>query len=72
MPIVFCETRAQEWTYRFLAASLRELASEAGTLQRLGDLPSAEAFPSSATPSARGGSGASPAAVRAWGAGKRV
>ncbi|MDQ3382987.1 MAG: Lsr2 family protein [Actinomycetota bacterium] len=43
VPIMFCETRAlaQEWTYRFLAASLQEAAAEAGAQQRVGDLAAA-------------------------------
>ncbi len=54
VPILFCETRAlaQEWTYRFLAASVQEAADEAGGTSRLADI-------SPATPP-------SAAQVRAW------
>ncbi len=40
IPIVFCETRAlaQEWTYRFLAAALREAADDAGARDRVTEL----------------------------------
>lgn len=43
VPILFCETRplAQEWTYRFLAASLREAMDEVGGTDRFADLVSA-------------------------------
>jgi len=43
VPILFCETRAlsQEWTYRFLAASLREAIEETGGDARLADLTTA-------------------------------
>ena len=49
VPIMFCETRAlaQEWTYRFLAAALREVGDEAGGNLRMVDLTPATA-PSSA------------------------
>ena len=49
VPIMFCETRAlaQEWTYRFLAAALREVGDEAGGNLRMADLTPATA-PSSA------------------------
>ncbi|MCK6211044.1 Lsr2 family protein [Georgenia sp. EYE_87] len=49
VPIIFCETRAlaQEWTYRFLAAALREVGDEAG-----GDLRMAELAPATAPSSA--------------------
>lgn len=48
VPILFCETRAlaQEWTYRFLAASVQEAADEVGSTSRLADL--APASPPSA------------------------
>ncbi|GAA1161545.1 Lsr2 family DNA-binding protein [Ornithinicoccus hortensis] len=54
VPIMFCETRAlaQEWTYRFLAASLREAAEEQGGDARVADLPAATPAP--------------PARIRAW------
>lgn len=54
VPILFCETRAlaQEWTYRFLAASVHEASDEAGGTIRVGGL--APATPPSA------------AQVRAW------
>lgn len=44
VPILFCETRAlaQEWTYRFLAASLQEASDEAGGTTRIADLASAK------------------------------
>ena len=53
VPIVFCETRklAQEWTYRFLAASVRGVAEEGvgadalGALAPGGDLPPVEPTP---------------------------
>jgi hypothetical protein len=53
VPIIFCETRklAQEWTYRFLAASVRGVAEEAvgagavGALAPGGALPPVEATP---------------------------
>lgn len=59
VPIVFCETRAlaQEWTYRFLAASLREIDSETGALQRLADLPTGTPVPPREATTAQ---------VRAW------
>lgn len=43
VPIQFCETRAlaQEWTYRFLGAALREAADEAGADPRVAALPTA-------------------------------
>lgn len=49
VPIMFCETRAlaQEWTYRFLAAALREAGDEAGGDLRVAELTQATA-PSSA------------------------
>lgn len=45
VPIIFCDTRAlaQEWTYRFLAAALREATEEAGTDDRVAALPAAAA-----------------------------
>lgn len=45
VPILFCETRAlaQEWTYRFLAAALREAVEEAGGDVRVADLRPATA-----------------------------
>ncbi len=54
VPIMFCETRAlaQEWTYRFLAASLRQAAEEEGGDARVAALPSATPVP--------------PARIRAW------
>jgi hypothetical protein len=54
IPIMFCETRAlaQEWTYRFLAAALREAGDQAG-----GDLREADLTPAT-TPSA--------AEIRLW------
>lgn len=54
VPIIFCETRAlaQEWTYRFLGAALREAAAEAGADERVAALPPAAP--------------ASTAEVRAW------
>lgn len=54
VPIHFCETRAlaQEWTYRFFGAALREARDEAGAASRVADLPSARA--------------ASAAEIRAW------
>lgn len=54
VPVIFAETRAlaQEWTYRFLAAALREAAEEVGSEPRLAALPAA-------TP-------ASAAQIRAW------
>lgn len=59
VPIIFAETRqlAQEWTYRFLAASLHETGLGAGTGQSLGELDGAPA-PEPKPPK--------PAAVRAW------
>jgi hypothetical protein len=40
VPVIFAETRAlaQEWTYRFLAAALTEVAQESGALERLAEL----------------------------------
>ncbi len=54
VPIHFCETRAlaQEWTYRFFGAALREAAAEAATDERVAALPPA------APPS--------PAQIRRW------
>ncbi|TDE89181.1 hypothetical protein EXU48_20860 [Occultella glacieicola] len=54
VPIVFCETRAlaQEWTYRFLAAALTEVAGEDIGAARTGALATAAA--------------PAPAAIRAW------
>lgn len=45
VPILFCETRAlaQEWTYRFFGAALREAAAEAGTDERVAALPTGAA-----------------------------
>ena len=59
MPIIFAETRklAQEWTYRFLAASLHEVGLATGTGQSLGELGGAPA-PEPKPPK--------PAVVRAW------
>lgn len=59
VPVIFAETRqlAQEWTYRFLAASLHELRLEGATDDRLGDLAAAPA-PATKPPK--------PAVVRAW------
>lgn len=47
VPIVFAETRAlaQEWTYRFLAACLDELETDAPALGRLDDVPAAGPLP---------------------------
>lgn len=44
VPILFCETRAlaQEWTYRFLAASLQEAIEESGGQDRVADLATAK------------------------------
>ncbi|MFK5634106.1 MULTISPECIES: histone-like nucleoid-structuring protein Lsr2 [unclassified Ornithinimicrobium] len=54
VPIVFCETRAlaQEWTYRFLAATLVHVGEDTHAAHEAGPMPSA------APPST--------AAVRAW------
>jgi len=54
VPIQFCETRAlaQEWTYRFFGAALREETAQIGSDERVAELPAAVA------PSA--------AEVRAW------
>lgn len=54
VPILFCETRAlaQEWTYRFLGAGLREAALGVGAD------PQVESFTSAAPPST--------AEIRAW------
>ncbi|CAN5415754.1 hypothetical protein BH23ACT6_BH23ACT6_16650 [soil metagenome] len=43
VPILFCENRAlaQEWTYRFLAASLQEAIEETGGKDRVADLATA-------------------------------
>lgn len=43
VPIIFAETRAlaQQWTYRFLAASLTEIEAEEAASGRLDDLPTA-------------------------------
>jgi ERCC4-type nuclease len=40
VPVIFAETRAlaQEWTYRFLAAALSEVAQESGALERVAEL----------------------------------
>lgn len=45
VPILFCETRAlaQEWTYRFFGAALRESSAELGTHERVAALPAAAA-----------------------------
>ena len=45
VPILFCETRAlaQEWTYRFFGAALRESSAELGTDARVATLPAAAA-----------------------------
>ncbi len=45
VPILFCETRAlaQEWTYRFLAASVQEALDERGGLTRMSELSPARA-----------------------------
>jgi hypothetical protein len=47
VPIVFCETRklAQEWTYRFLAASVRGVAEEVVGADALGALAPGGALP---------------------------
>jgi hypothetical protein len=59
VPIVFAETRAlaQEWTYRFLAASRREVSAEGPAEARIADLVSAGPVPTAAP---------STAEVRAW------
>ena len=59
VPIVFAETRAlaQEWTYRFLAAAVREVAAEDLGDARLAELASAGPVPEAP---------ASTATVRAW------
>lgn len=59
VPIIFAETRqlAQEWTYRFLAASLNEAALAGDTERPLGELDGAPA-PEPKPPK--------PAVVRAW------
>ena len=59
VPIVFAETRAlaQEWTYRFLAAALREVDADAGAVARLADLAPAGPVPEPEP---------STAEVRAW------
>lgn len=59
VPIVFAETRqlAQEWAYRFLAAARHELEQDAGTDERLAELP-ATAAPAPLPPK--------PAVVRTW------
>lgn len=59
VPIVFAETRAlaQEWTYRFLAAALREVAAEDHADSRMADLAPAGPVPEPAP---------STVAVRAW------
>lgn len=59
VPVIFAETRqlAQEWTYRFLAAALREVGLDGATADRLGELPGAP----TPTPMAP-----KPAVVRAW------
>src|SRR5690606_9469588 len=59
VPIIFTETRqlAQEWTYRFLAASLHELGLGGATADRLGELTGAPAAPPKPP---------KPAVVRAW------
>lgn len=65
VPIVFAETRqlAQEWTYRFLAASRHELGLNGPTEDRLADLSGAE--PAAPLPP-------KPAAVRAWARGQGI
>jgi len=47
VPVMFCETRqlAQEWTYRFLAASLREFADTTTGADRVAGLPTGSAAP---------------------------
>ena len=57
VPVVFAETRAlaQEWTYRFLAAALRELDDEAAAGERFGQLAEAGPMPEPTT-----------AVVRTW------
>ena len=59
MPIVFAETRAlaQEWTYRFLAAAVREVGSHGAAEERFAELVAAGPV-LDAPPTA--------AAVRAW------
>lgn len=59
VPIIFCDTRAlaQEWTYRFLAAALREVRQEHGARRLIGGL--AQAGEISPRP-------ASTAQVRSW------
>lgn len=60
-PIVFCETRAlaEEWTYRYLGASVTLLQEDAAAGHLVGALPGATApEPAPATPTA--------AAIRAW------
>jgi len=54
VPIMFCETRAlaQEWTYRFLAAALREAEADVGAQVRVAQL-------APATPP-------TPAEIRTW------
>ncbi|MGO4600869.1 ERCC4 domain-containing protein [Terrabacter sp. 2YAF2] len=63
VPIVFAETRAlaQEWTYRFLAAALREVGAEGLADARLADLTPAGPVPDPEP---------STAAVRAWALGE--
>lgn len=43
VPIIFVDTRAlaQQWAYRFLAASLTEIEAEAAASGRLDELPTA-------------------------------
>lgn len=54
IPILFLDNRslAQEWTYRFFGAALREASDETGAESRLAQVPSAVA--------------ASPAEIRQW------
>lgn len=63
VPIIFAETRslAQEWTYRFLAAALHEVALDADAGTRVGDLPAAGAVAPAAPTTAQ---------VRGWARGQ--
>ena len=63
VPIIFAETRslAQEWTYRFLAAALHEVALDADAGSRVGDLPAAGAVAPAAATTAQ---------VRGWARGQ--
>lgn len=59
VPIIFTDTRAlaQEWTYRFLAAALREVGQDDGAELRLADLEPAGPMPAREPTTAE---------VRAW------